>query len=184
MDPKYRYSCLGYYDRVLRFYKKVISAHDGIPYKPEHMTFDAGEAQDNILVFFIFCHHIKDWIKNDPLVDPNAKDKVEGFIENNPCLGFCADIANGTKHFKLDRPTKSKLRPRFTRAQRSIIYNKVLTTEILNSPESSNVVVKEFSYLSTDNGEIEVFELASECINKWKEFIKESIYEEEATKVP
>jgi hypothetical protein len=180
MNPKYKYRCLAYFDIVLRFFEKLKTTHDGVPFKSEHMIIDANKVLDDIYVFFIFCHHMKDWIKNDDLVDPKVKCGVEDFVKKYSCLRFCADIANGTKHFKLNRYQRSKLRPKFVRVKRSIISGKVLDGTKIDSPEYSDVIVKDFNFLITDNGEMEVFDLASKCINIWKEFIEKNIYKEEA----
>ena len=48
--------------------------------------------------------HLKDWILNDS--DFGAKDKnaLSADIHSSRCLLACADLANGTKHFSLNRP--------------------------------------------------------------------------------
>ncbi|MCX5727000.1 MAG: hypothetical protein NT030_07550 [Candidatus Saganbacteria bacterium] len=179
MDSKYRFRCLGYFDSVLRFYEKLKTAHDGYPFKKEHMVeFDAGELTDIVFAFFIVCHHMKDWIINDDQVDQKVRDVVEDFVHHTSCLRFCADIANGYKHFKLDRHQRSKKRPQFVNIKRSIIAGKVLDIRKVDSGEYSDAIVKDEAILKTDDGEIGAFELASECIYRWQEFIENNIYKE------
>ena len=183
MDSKSQYSCLGFFEIVLDFFEKLKKAHDGVPYKPDHMKFDVNIRLNDIYAFFIFCFHMKDWIKNDDLVSAKAKSEVEDFVGNTPCLRVCADIANGMKHYKLDRQ-RSTTRPKFTLAKRSIISDKVLDGTKPDSPEHSAAIVKDLNFLKTDSGEVEVFDLASECVNKWKEFIEKNIYKEQAKQNP
>jgi hypothetical protein len=159
---------------VVRRYGQLEIAHNGVPFKPEHMNYDGNVVMDPVYSFFIFCHSIKDWIKNDDLVDPQVKEKVEPFIEANACLKSCADIANGIKHLKLKRK-RSRTLPKFIRSERNFITDKTMDITKIDSPEYKDVIVKDFFYLDTDQGTIEVFDLATECVEKWRKFIEDNI---------
>lgn len=80
------------YDRVKRWYTRL-SESDTINHR----------RVDDFYSFFIFCFHLKDWLRNDLSVDPAIGDAVEALIANNQWLGLCADIANGSKHLRIDR---------------------------------------------------------------------------------
>jgi hypothetical protein len=54
-------------------------------------------ARDRLFHFFQDAYHLKDWIKNDPAT---KRLPVETAIAAE--LAVCADLANGTKHFRLD----------------------------------------------------------------------------------
>ncbi|OUC76534.1 hypothetical protein, partial [Streptomyces swartbergensis] len=57
-------------------------------------------ALDRVLSFFETIHHLKDWLRNDPKCGV-TEDDVHEVIDKSPALQLCADIANGSKHFKL-----------------------------------------------------------------------------------
>lgn len=57
------------------------------------------EYEDNLWYFFQSSWHLKDWIKNDEAVQ---KFDIEKIIKNYIHLQVCADLANRTKHYKLD----------------------------------------------------------------------------------
>ena len=59
---------------------------------------------DDFYAFFTCCFHLKDWVKNDPAVDPVIGQRAEDLIARaTVALRLCADIANGSKHFMVDR---------------------------------------------------------------------------------
>jgi hypothetical protein len=139
--------------------------HNGIPIRKQ---WDARVTyRDYAHAFFIFCYHIKDWIINDIGVNQVTETEVEEFINDSPSLGYCADIANGVKHLKLNRNIRSKSQPKMSTSETRIVA-------IVGKGEK--VDVKEFQYISTDEGEIEAFDLASKCIREWQEFIEDKIY--------
>jgi hypothetical protein len=65
-------------------------------------NFDA----DRVYVFFVFCYHLKDWIKNDTSVPEAVRSQVETFVKNTPSLALAGDLANGVKHLARDRPAR------------------------------------------------------------------------------
>jgi hypothetical protein len=165
MDTKYQFEEL--LEVTERFYRQLKELHNGIPAKKQ---WDAQVIyRDYAIAFFIFCYHIKDWINKDDRIDKETKKKVKTFMRNS-CLKNCAIIANGEKHLKSKpkHPKKSNAKSKITREETEILAN--------GGDGYSNVIIKEFLYISTREGEIEVFNLASECINKWREFIEENIY--------
>jgi hypothetical protein len=61
---------------------------------------------DNLYHFFQDCWHLKDWIKNDDTLSQNTRKTILSEAERTDSLSYCADLANGSKHLKLDRPRK------------------------------------------------------------------------------
>jgi hypothetical protein len=57
--------------------------------------------QDDVFAFFQNCWHLKDWVRNDPLVPQKTKDRIKRAAESSPTLAICNDMASGTKHLKL-----------------------------------------------------------------------------------
>lgn len=47
---------------------------------------------------------LKDWVLNDANFDAADKRSLKSEIHDSHVLAICADIANGTKHFRLDAP--------------------------------------------------------------------------------
>jgi len=56
---------------------------------------------DDFHAFFITCFQLKDWLKNDPSVEPPVGHDVEELFDRDEWLGLCADLANSMKHFIL-----------------------------------------------------------------------------------
>ena len=56
------------------------------------------EFQDMVWAFFQNCWHIKDWVRNDPLVDQATKDSVCAQAHASVALRVCQEMCNGTKH--------------------------------------------------------------------------------------
>ena len=175
MNNKNRFQCVGFFKRVMRLCGQLQTGHNGVPLKPEYMKYDINTVSDRVLTFFIFCHHIKDWIINDDLVDPQVKEKVEPFIEANSCLKFFANnIANGIKHLKLKRKRSPALLIRI-RSQRRIVSAKLSEVKKINPLEDPPVLIKDSASFETDQGRIEAFDLATECVDKWRKFIEDNI---------
>ncbi len=57
--------------------------------------------EDNLWAFFQNCWHIKDWIRNDPSIDENAKTPLLASAHADPDILAARDLANGSKHFGL-----------------------------------------------------------------------------------
>lgn len=158
----------------MRLYGQLEIGHKGVTPSPESWKCDVNTVNDRVLTFFIFCHHIKDWIINDYSVDPQVVEKVEPFIEANPCLKFCTDIANGVKHLKLKRK-RSQIVLKRIRSHRSITALKLSEIKRINPLVDPPVLLKDFVSLETDQGKFDAFDLATECVGKWRKFIEDNI---------
>jgi hypothetical protein len=66
------------------------------------------EFQDDMLSTFQAIWHVKDWVRNDPILCTAQyvaqRDAIVAAAEASPILNVCQDICNGTKHFKLTSP--------------------------------------------------------------------------------
>lgn len=69
------------------------------------------DCQDFFFTFFQNCWHVTDWLRNDDLVDEARIKRVLDSAEASPTLRICADLANGTKHFKISRNVRQGARP-------------------------------------------------------------------------
>ena len=63
------------------------------------------EYQDDVWAFFQNCWHLKDWLLNDSVVPAETKKPVIEAVHASSTLLLCRDMANGTKHLRLDDPS-------------------------------------------------------------------------------
>jgi len=110
---------------------------------------------------------LKDWIKNDESVG-TAAEKVEEFVSGNRELSLCADICNAIKHLTLTS-TRSGQDPRF---------GKRIFHAGVGGPETTISV--EYS-IDTSSGPVDAFELATNCLQAWENFIESHISDEAST---
>ena len=117
--------------------------------------------EDELYVFFMNCHHLKDWLINDPAFSTPKAD-IEGFINLNAELQLCADICNSHKHLALSKPPRSTESP---------------TMGVRNFAVSLGVGPVQLSAkyaIDTKSGPIDAYKLASKCLDLWITFIKSS----------
>jgi hypothetical protein len=97
------------HERVLRFYSRITRENKT---EPDYL--------DDLWSFFQNCWHLKDWIKNDPNIlatmaeCPSCKKNQKILVGRTKCLEcevndckylpICADLANGSKHLRLNTP--------------------------------------------------------------------------------
>ena len=144
------------FERMKRWYERIRKINQGKPH-----NFSSDHYHDEVYAFFLNCYHLKDWIQNDDTVEL-PKEKVEDFINQNECMKVCADICNSIKHLKRESDRSGK-DPEF--GGRKFFLN-------LGGPKP---IIKVKFPVMTKDGTIDVLKLASECIQKWEEFIKDNI---------
>lgn len=83
---------LDQFERVKRFLKRI-----------QNQDRDSVAYDDDLWTFFQQCYHLKDWIKNDLGIRDEIRNEVEAFVNGNEELRICADLANRSKHLKLDK---------------------------------------------------------------------------------
>jgi hypothetical protein len=150
--PSYRTQ----YTRMMRWYDKFQRLYKDFTGREENID----EYFDIAYAFFTNCYHFKDWIRNDPMVKI-SDDDVERYITDNQCLSICDDICNGIKHLRLDRP-KSDQKPKMETAD---IYDAVGPCE-----DPHRII----PYIDTmNNRSVDPFELATECVKRWQEFLRQ-----------
>jgi len=150
------------YNRVLRYYERFKLINDG---RQKGSSFEG--QYDDMLGFFMNCHHLKDWIIQDFYIEKGhpdhpeycrLRDEVVHFIDSYDCLKLCADICNGAKHLYRNEPLH------FGETIR--VRNEVHIDETVDDPPVQRVL-----RITSESGkEWDAFELANECLSKWKEF--------------
>lgn len=111
--------------------------------------------QDFMWAFFQNCWHLKDWIAKDPVMPAATKEALKIAIRASPILPIARDMANGTKHFKLDSAN--------IRAQ----HHHVDTTIIPGVSTQMDLLV-EMGDGSLRSG----LDVAKECIAEWESILK------------
>lgn len=150
--------CKIYYDRVLRWYNRITDNHSG---KRNMEGIDY--AYDEILVFFIFCHQLKDWIIKDSVI---SSEEVNKFINDDKYLRICADIANGTKHLELTRPKIDSPNDLYPRMRPAVF----LDESSLLGGHDPKIGFRVFISISKEM-EYEAHDVASHCLKSWKLFL-------------
>jgi hypothetical protein len=143
------------YERMQRSYDRFRQIKPGLTDKI------SSDYEDDIYAFFMHCNHLKDWIKNDRSVKarmPNIGADVERFINESEALSLCADLCNSLKHLELKRSGGGE-RPTFGRKQYRYRLN-------LGSIRLEWLVER------NNKPPIDAFELATECIAEWDQFLQ------------
>ncbi len=93
------------YERMLRSYEKCI-AHSQWGDEPKLPYYgfekDIQIVEDDFIHFFQDCLSLRDWITKDPSVPKRKRNIVNKYYQVDPELRWARDLANATKHLKLD----------------------------------------------------------------------------------
>lgn len=145
------------WNRVNRWYKIYEKINNGIELNEEK---NPDYCKDMAYSFFINCFQLKDWIINDGTLSIK-KDEVENFINFNECMSLCSDICNSLKHLE-----------HRNRANQNLEISSV--THKLELSIKGQIYRAKYN-ISTSKGDKDAFEIATECLVKWQEFIDNNI---------
>lgn len=129
-------------DRVWRWHERLAGACVDSNSSPE-------ERVDFLLAFCQSCDALWDWLKNDGAA---SKDELDALMKNNWCLRVCRDIANGSKHLRIDRP---KVDPNFSIGR-----------------EYCGTKRAERWFIIVGNDPLDILDLARQCVDTWRSFLK------------
>ena len=152
------------FERMKRWYERIKKIDQGMPHNLSFVNLPSSYFYDEVYAFFLNCYHLRDWIQNDDTVKPLEKEKLKPFIKQNECMRLCADICIGIKHLKRTKSDYSGKDPKFG--------GREFPLSLEGGPEP--IIKVKFS-IETKTGTIDAFKLASECVRKWGEFIKDKI---------
>ncbi len=141
------------YNRVNRWYERFKEINDGKIHDKSSEFY-----QDVVYAFFMNCHHLKDWIKNDPAA-ASVANNGENYINNNPDLRLCADICNGVKHLRRTS-NRSRENPEFGKKEAKLYIG------------SGPITISVKYEINTKSRTIDAFDLATRCMKTWKIFIR------------
>jgi hypothetical protein len=119
---------------------------------------DTEQEHDFLYAYFQNCYHLHDWLVNSGAVTP---EKLQKFFYFNTPMGVCRDVCNGTKHWRIDRPSMD--------AQFSIGREYVPADWPSTRPQ-----VNESWFIICGDGKYDVFELADTCMALWDSFLHEN----------
>jgi len=141
------------YERMKRYYKRFEQINNGINHSK-----DSDYYKDEVYSFFTYCYHLKDWIKNDPGLNIQ---NVEEFIHSKEILKICGDISNGVKHLNLNNPKVGN-------------GAKIEGANFFLNLGSKDQLIKVQYYIEADGYIYDAFDLATEAIQLWDEFLTEN----------
>jgi hypothetical protein len=116
-------------------------------------------AIDTVQSFFEAVHHLKDWLGND-LSSGITRDDGDSLIDRSTTLQLCADLANGSKHFKLTRRTRTG------DPATGIARNDV--TVFVGTGTSAHRF-----YVQSAGTEYDVLQLAEDAVVEWHKFLSD-----------
>jgi len=148
-------------ERTKRYLKKLEHIYAGIFSSTGH---DKDAYDDEVISFFIHCHHIRDWIVHLNKVGVTAR-QVDAYIDSQRALRICADLANGSKHCKLTRSLRSNRQPH--------IVGKERHTSIWLTGGGGGEVMKSKYTVVCNTELIDALELATECVQLWESYTSE-----------
>lgn len=151
------------FQRVLRYLEKVKNQDRGTL-----------EYSDDIWAFFQNCWHLKDWIKNDPMLPNNIRDSIEKETEKFDSLMICADLTNRSKHSELKWNIRKDAKITgidvTVHAAPFIIY---LNREPDNSkPQETGYVEHPFNIETSDGKKMDGLSVAIQAVDDWKKILQ------------
>lgn len=115
---------------------------------------------DDLAAFFVFCYHLKDWLKKDS-VHPLPSHEVENFVSQSESLSLCGDLANASKH--------AVLRGGSVRADPN---PNVQGGSVSSDFGPLRFVGSWFEVVTSKGQEYDALNLANQCLYEWDEFLK------------
>ena len=119
--------------------------------------------EDDILTFFVNCHHMYDWLctSSDASTVVSRKDVFE-FMNSHEELRVCADVCNWAKH--------SKVKNNRTGAGLTAFH--VFNIQVRGDKDPTPLLLSNYRIECGDKG-YDAFELAEKCYELWHAYIEE-----------
>ena len=147
------------YDRVRRWQARI---GDATVFDDRHL--------DEVNAFFISCHHLKDWLKNDRTLDRVIRDAAESLVNSDDWLKLCADVANGAKHLVISRTIRVAPGLRVGMMEWTTLIDPANAEwEALREPQVQLVPVIHTEWQAV----VPALHAADECVRVWETFLRE-----------
>ena len=115
------------------------------------------EALDDLFAFFMNCYHLRDWVIGSGF---KSEADVDAYIRGNNDLALCRDICTGLKHFRAE-PKRALFDSSWSTA----------TISVAVFPERREPIPGEHWAITTDRGNVDMFDLADHCVGAWDSFL-------------
>lgn len=145
--------------RAERYLGRIRRIYEGVFSSAGH---DKEEYEDDVISFFMHCHHIRDWILHLNKVGISAT-QLDDFINSNEALRVCADLCNGSKHCRLTRKPRSGLQPH--------VADKAYQASTWFTGSGGGEVLQAKYAVMTSSGTVDALGLAEECMALWRQYI-------------
>jgi hypothetical protein len=144
------------WQRILRWRERVRQSRDEV--RTDHLGTEG--YRDEVFALFQSLWHLKDWLRNDPALDPTLRSSVEGWINlEGDLLKVAADVANGSKHMTQQAHHQRANGSRQTRNDVSVYVGRGVSTT--------------FYIKDVRNGQdFEAVALADSCLDEWQAFLR------------
>ncbi len=139
-------------ERYLERMRRMYNGENFLKWEDRHFN------QDDVYSFFVHCNHLRDWVIELNKLGISKTDIKEFILKNRP-LQICADLANLSKHCRLERKTWSGRHPRIagTAHQSSNFHNE------LGVQSEFQIWVEAESF--------DALEVAEQCWALWSKFV-------------
>ena len=114
--------------------------------------------KDDVYSFFVHCNHLRDWVLKLNKIGIKKED-INNFILKNKPIQLCADLANYSKHCRLEHKTWSGATPH--------ISGTIHKSANLNS----DLGVESEFFIVAGEETIDALELAEQCWDLWNLFL-------------
>jgi hypothetical protein len=146
------------FERIERYLERIRGIYRGQP----HYLAQKECYEDDVISFFIHCHHMCDWVTQLNKAR-ESKESVNAFINSHAELKVCADLCNQSKHCKIQRVRGS--------AKPYLSYRSWELTVF--TPESREPPIFKSRYkIICGNTIYDALELAETCFALWSEYIQ------------
>ncbi len=154
------------YLRMIRSVERVQPYYDGLTGLD---SYDGSkifpEFRDAVIHLFQDIFNLRDWLKSDPSVEiPNHEidAKCSGNPEACPNLHIARDVANGSKHLKISRPSQN--------ADTKVAGTGRISISFGAGAEMKTTVLKHSILIELGAGEYaDALEVAKGAISEWRE---------------
>jgi hypothetical protein len=149
--------------RAERYLSRLHYAYEGI--QESSAIFSIDNPKDDCISFFMHCYHIKDWAQNLYCTTKEEKKEIEEFINTHEELKICADLCNGSKHYKL-RNTSSY---RSGEPQSVTVADHQPSTYLTGS---GGLEVHKCTFaIESESASYDALQLAEKCIKLWNNYL-------------
>lgn len=137
------------FQRMVRYIERAKLAKDEV------------DILDFSIAFFQACYHLREWIQVFEQI--NRREWLihwEAFLKKHICMKYCRDLCNISKHMIINKS--------------SITPNIVITRDYVD--DGSELGLFRSWILHIDNKKIELNQLMDDCIEAWRDFINNDIF--------